>query len=183
MHYVISFTDITELKKYAYKLNYQATHDNLTQLYNRQKLNDELEKEIARQKRYGHPFSLVMFDIDNFKSINDQFGHDVGDIVLKELSLILQKTVRSTDFSARWGGEEFMILLPETDINNALSVANNIRADVESINFGNIMDRNVTISVGVSTFKDGDDKISILKRIDVALYKAKENGKNQVVQL
>ncbi len=181
-HFVVSLTDITELKKYTYELQYQATHDNLTKLYNRQKLNDELNKEIQRELRYGHGFSLIMFDIDDFKAVNDTYGHDIGDEVLIFISKITQKSIRSTDFASRWGGEEFMILLPETNLIDTERIAQNLRKNIENHKFNGIP-KPVTISVGVATYQNNDeDKETIIKNVDIALYKAKENGKNQVVK-
>lgn len=181
-HYVLSFTDITELKNYTYKLQYQATHDNLTKLFNRKKLNDELTKEIEREKRYKHEFSVIMFDIDNFKSINDTYGHDVGDIVLIDVSKITINSVRTTDIPSRWGGEEFMVILPETSISNAMITAENIRKNIESFKFKSLTN-SVTVSLGVVQFdRDIDNKESILKKVDLALYDAKHSGKNKVVK-
>ena len=180
-HYVISFTDITELKKYTNKLKFQATHDNLTKLFNRQKLNDELNNEIARAKRYGNPFSLIMFDIDDFKLINDTYGHDVGDIVLKEIANLLNTSTRQTDIVSRWGGEEFMILCPETTIDKCEQLAQSIRKRIAAHSFTNV-DKSVTISVGVTQFNKDNDKDSTIKEADIALYDAKTNGKDQVVK-
>jgi len=181
-HYVVSFTDITELKKYTYELKYQATHDNLTNLFNRQKLNEDFKKEILREERYKHGLSLIMLDIDDFKSINDTYGHDVGDIVLQEISSIILKSTRQTDIASRWGGEEFMILLPETTLSNSLIIAETLRANVEKCNFKNVS-KTVTISLGVTTFKNGvDTRDTIVKNVDVALYEAKDCGKNKVIE-
>lgn len=181
-HFVVSFTDITELKKYTYELQYQATHDNLTKLFNRQKLNDELNKEIQRDLRYGHGFSLIMFDIDNFKLVNDTYGHDVGDFVLKNISNITLQSIRSTDYASRWGGEEFMILLPETSLDDSEILAQNIRKNIEKFKFDEIPTP-VTISLGVATYESKHkDKEEIIKNVDVALYQAKNSGKNQVIK-
>ncbi len=181
-HYVVSFTDITELQKYNNELQYQATHDNLTKLYNRQKFNDELDKEIIRENRYKHNLSIIMFDIDNFKKINDTFGHDIGDIVLKTIAEISYTSIRVTDIIARWGGEEFIILLPETSIDESLSIAENIRENIAKHYFDAI-DQNVTVSLGVNGFTIGSDyRDSFLKGVDIALYQAKNSGKNRVVQ-
>lgn len=181
-HYVVSFTDITELKRYTYELQYQATHDNLTKLFNRQKLNDELNKEIQRDLRYGHGFALLMFDIDNFKAINDTYGHDIGDQVLIKISKISINSTRTTDISARWGGEEFMILLPETSLEDSAKIAENLRKNIENEKFENIP-KPVTVSIGVAIYeKEHKDKEIIIKNVDLALYKAKHNGKNQVIK-
>lgn len=180
-HYVVSFTDITELKNYTNKLKFQATHDNLTKLYNRQKLNDELNQEIVRFKRYGRAFSLIMFDIDDFKVINDTFGHDVGDEVLIDIAKIVKEHTRQTDIVSRWGGEEFMILSPETNIDNCEAVAQNIRKQIQSYQFKNV-NKTITISVGITQFDETLDKDEVIKQADIALYKAKQNGKDQVVR-
>jgi len=180
-HFVVSFTDITDLKQYTYKLKYQATHDNLTKLFNRQKLNEEFDKEILREERYGHGLSLIMLDIDDFKKINDTYGHDKGDVVLIEISNIILKSIRKTDIAARWGGEEFMVLLPETNLNNSLTIAESIRSNIESFIFSELT-KNVTVSIGVASFQnDTYDKDSIIKYVDIALYNAKNDGKNRVV--
>ena len=180
-HYVVSFTDITQLQEYTYELQYQANHDNLTKLYNRQKFNEELDKEILRENRYQHRLSIVMFDIDDFKIINDTYGHDIGDIVLIKISEIVKHTVRSTDIVARWGGEEFMVLLPETSLDEAKTMAENVRTNVEAISFEEF-DSPVTISLGITEYiVNKDNKDSLLKNVDLALYEAKGSGKNKVV--
>ncbi len=182
IHYVVSFTDITELKQYTHELKYQATHDNLTKLYNRQKLNDDFNKEILREERYKHGLSLIMIDIDDFKQINDTYGHDVGDVVLKEISNIILKFTRKTDIASRWGGEEFMILLPETTLKNSMTIAETLRSNIEKYKFDKI-DGNITISLGVAVFQIGvDNKDTIVKNVDLALYEAKNSGKNRVIQ-
>jgi diguanylate cyclase (GGDEF)-like protein len=172
---------IEQLEERNTVLTYQATHDNLTALSNRQKLNDELDKEILRENRYRHGLSLLMLDIDNFKNVNDTYGHDVGDVVLIELAKILKASIRETDIAARWGGEEFMILLPETLMSDAVKIAQMIRQKVEKFDFEGVP-HNITISIGATHFKVGDNnKDDFIKNADVGLYEAKHNGKNQVV--
>jgi len=181
-HIVISFNDITDLKKYTYELQYKATHDDLTKLYNRNKLNDELTKEIIRENRYTHGLSLIMVDIDDFKKINDNFGHDIGDIVLKDISVLLRNSVRVTDYVARWGGEEFMILLPETEVCDALKIAELMRMNILKHKYS-MLKKSVTVSIGVAQFKVNEDTIeSIVKNVDIAMYEAKKTGKNKVVK-
>jgi len=181
-HYVVSFTDITELQEYTYKLQYKASHDSLTKLYNRQKFNDELNKEILRESRYQHKLSMLMFDIDDFKNINDTYGHDVGDIALIDIANILKNSIRITDFACRWGGEEFMVLLPETPINEAMVIAENIRKNVDDYKLKSV-ELPVTISIGLAEFEVGvDNKDSFIKNVDIALYDAKNSGKNKVVK-
>ena len=181
-HTVISFTDITDLKHYTYELQYKATHDNLTKLFNRDKLNDELDKEIIRENRYVHGLSLLMLDIDNFKQINDTYGHDVGDIVLKDIAKIIHESIRSTDFAARWGGEEFMVLLPETTIDESYKIAEVIRKNIEEYE-NKTLQKTTTVSVGVAQFKVNEDSMdTFVKNVDIAMYEAKQTGKNKVIK-
>ena len=181
-HYVVSFTDITELKEYTYELQYRASHDSLTKLFNRQKLNEELTKEILRENRYQHNLSILMFDIDDFKNINDTYGHDVGDIVLIDLANIVKKTIRATDYAARWGGEEFMVLLPETSIDETSRIANELRENVEKYQPKDIS-LPITISIGVAEFIANENtKDDFIKNVDIALYQAKRAGKNRVIK-
>lgn len=178
-HYVISFTDITELKEKSNLLEYQANHDQLTGLFNRQKFNEIFKKEIKREKRYNNNLSLIIFDIDNFKNFNDDFGHNVGDEVLKIISKVLLENIREHDSVSRWGGEEFLVLLPQTDELGAKNVAEKIRKAIESYKRDDIP-RQITASFGVTRFKENDNETSVLKKADDALYKAKKEGKNRV---
>lgn len=179
-HYVVSFTDITELKEKSNLLEYQATHDQLTGLFNRQKFNEIFLKEIKRDKRYDNALSLIIFDIDNFKSFNDNFGHNVGDEVLKIISEIVLKSVREHDTVVRWGGEEFLVLLPQTEIEGAVKVAEKIRQSIEKYENSKIP-RQITASFGVTKLQKEDDENSVINKADEALYTAKSNGKNLVV--
>ncbi len=181
-HIVISFTDITDLKHYTYELQYKATHDNLTKLFNRQKFNDELSKEIKRECRYEHGLSLLMLDIDDFKKVNDTHGHDIGDIVLKDISKIIQETIRITDYAARWGGEEFMVLLPETALEEAERIAELLRKNIEKYK-NKIVNEIITVSIGVTHFQIKEDTLdTFTKKVDLAMYQAKQTGKNKVVK-
>ena len=181
-HTVISFTDITDLKHYTYELQYKATHDDLTKLFNRNKLNDELDKEITRENRYVHGLSLMMLDIDNFKQINDTFGHDLGDVVLKDISKIIQSSIRTTDYAARWGGEEFLVLLPETSLDEGFQIAELIRQNVELYK-NSALDKITTVSIGVSQFEVNKDTAeTFVKNVDLAMYEAKQTGKNKVIK-
>ncbi len=152
--------------------------DQLTGLYNRRKFKADLREEIVRGVRYGRGFSLIMLDIDHFKSINDEFGHDVGDDVLRRVSTILQDRVRTMDVPCRWGGEEFMVLLPETNDADAVVVAEDLRRRFEAEDFG--LGRPVTCSFGVVEWISGATDDDMTKRVDEALYTSKENGRNQV---
>lgn len=155
-----------------------ATHDYLTKIYNRQMFDDIYKREFNSFVRYKTPMSLILFDIDDFKMINDKYGHDVGDKVLKKLVKIVEKNVRDSDIFARWGGEEFVILMKETTIDVAYEKAQHIRKEIEKHTFGDI--GQVTCSFGVSAPRDEEHPMSIFKDADIALYKAKENGKNRV---
>ena len=179
-YYVFSLTDITELKEKANLLEYQANHDKLTGLYNRNKFDDLYQKEFKRAKRYENDLSVVLFDIDNFKNVNDKYGHQVGDEVLKEISRILQNNVREADICVRWGGEEFLVLLPQTSLDGAKIAAEKIRNAIsqETITDKNL---NITASFGVSIMNKTDNEDSLIARCDILLYEGKTSGKNIVI--
>lgn len=179
-HYVISLTDITEIKEKSNLLEYQASHDQLTGLYNRQKFNEILTKEIKRDKRYKNSLSLILFDIDDFKKFNDDFGHSVGDEVLKVISEVVLNSVREHDTVVRWGGEEFLILVPQTNIEGARNVAEKIRLAIQNHDDGKIP-RQITASFGLAKLAPEDTRDTILEKADEALYKAKAQGKNIVI--
>ncbi len=179
-HYVISLTDITELKEKSNLLEYQSSHDLLTGLYNRQKLHEIFGKEIRRDKRYNHDLSLILFDIDHFKNFNDKFGYNLGNEVLKFVAEIVINNVREHDTTARWGGEEFLILLPETDLNGALKVAEKIKVAIEKFRNEKIP-RNITASFGVTILRKNDTEEKFIKKANLALNKAKSEGRNRVV--
>ncbi len=156
-----------------------AIKDSLTQAYNRYFFNDVLENEIYKESRDNFLFSLSMFDIDNFKQVNDTYGHDIGDNVLKSISNITKKHLRQSDIFARVGGEEFMILFPNTLIEDAAAIAERIRVHIESYNFKSV--EKVTVSIGVIISHPKEGKEELLKRVDMALYEAKNNGRNRVI--
>ncbi len=165
------------------RLREQANRDPLTNMYNRRYFSDMAQKIIALAKRDKEPLSLLMIDIDNFKKINDTYGHSAGDEVIKLLANKLIGLSRESDISARFGGEEFAVILPETDIEHALIFAEKIRIDIEQNRFvyeaGEIC---FTISIGVDEFNPATDRVidSSLNRADEALYEAKKSGKNRV---
>jgi len=178
--YVISLTDITELKEKLNLLEYQASHDDLTGLFNRNKFHNLFGKEIRRALRYTNHLALIILDIDFFKLVNDKYGHQVGDKVLKEVSTIIMYSVREHDIVIRWGGEEFLILLPETDLDGAKIVAEKVRSTIceKKLTEKNL---SVTASFGISIMKDKDTEESIIARADKSLYKAKDSGRNKVI--
>lgn len=155
-----------------------AYHDSLTGIYNRYKFKLLFSNELHRANRYDVVFSFLILDIDHFKRINDVFGHNVGDVVLRELAHLLVDSIRHNDVLARWGGEEFVVLLPETQVANAARFAEKIRALVDSTSFTTV--GHVTISVGVTGYVAGDTLDSLCGRADAALYAAKEQGRNKV---
>jgi diguanylate cyclase (GGDEF)-like protein len=179
-HFVFSFTDITEIKKTSDFFRHKATHDGLTALHNRQYFSELLTNEIHRSKRYNTPFVLVMFDIDHFKQINDSYGHDVGDEVLVNLSSFVKNSLRNTDIFARWGGEEFMILLPETSIENTQEKIEQLRINIANTQLSKQIKNPITVSFGITLFNPKDTKGTLLKRVDVALYNAKAFGRNRL---
>ncbi len=180
-YYVISLTDITQIKQKSNLLEYQANHDQLTGLYNRQKFNDIFTKEMRRCKRYSSFLSVILFDIDNFKTVNDNYGHEAGDDVLRKIANIISVNLRETDSLVRWGGEEFIVLLPETDLQTASSVAEKLLESLSVLTF-NFMPEKITASFGVATLNETDSESSLISRADEMLYKAKRNGKNRVVK-
>ncbi len=179
-YYVFSLTDITKLKEKSNLLEYQASHDKLTGLFNRNRFDELYEKEIKRARRYNNDLSLILFDIDNFKMINDSYGHQTGDEVLKEIAKIILGNVREQDINVRWGGEEFLILLPQTNLLGAFTVANKIRTSIET-NVFTTNSLNITASFGVTQLLENDDESSFIVRSDKFLYEAKKTGKNKVV--
>lgn len=161
------------------RLNYLIRKDKLTSLYNKAYIEEQLDVQCGMVRRYHRECSIIFFDIDHFKRINDNFGHSVGDEVLIAISSLISNHIRSTDMFARWGGEEFLLLLPETGIEEAKIVANKICSLVEQHDFDIV--KKVTISLGVTSVLASDTVLSILNRVDKALYKAKHSGRNQVV--
>jgi diguanylate cyclase (GGDEF)-like protein len=153
--------------------------DHLTQLCNRRKLSEWIAEYHFFFERYGEAYSLIMADIDHFKEVNDTLGHPVGDKVLQEFAEILKKKTRQVDHVARWGGEEFMIVLPKTTFSQAMLIAESIRDEVDSHTFECVGHK--TASFGVVEVTADETLETLLERIDRALYKAKENGRNQVV--
>ena len=175
--------DITEQKTMQEQLELQAHHDYLTGLFNRRHFLEQGQLALAGAKRYDHALSLCMLDIDQFKSINDTRGHQAGDIVLQKLGHILRETLRTVDIIGRMGGEEFAILMPETDLQEAAEIAERLRETVASTNV--ILEAGLplhfSVSIGVTTMKDKEVNMDILiSQADTALYQAKNTGRNKV---
>ncbi len=159
--------------------------DALTGVYNRRFFDEKLPIETNRARRYGHPLSMVMIDIDFFKKFNDTYGHRAGDFVLNSIGQFIKKALRTQDIVCRYGGEEFMVLMPMTRNEDAAMVMSRIRADLQDREFHSPYDNldfNVRISVGISQFPiDGDTPDQVVRAADEALYEAKETGRNRVV--
>ena len=173
---VMDITDIQETKK---KLELLVKTDNLTGIANRYYMNEVLDTKIVEFNRYKEEFFLLMLDIDFFKKVNDSFGHDVGDYVLKEITRLISAEIREGDEFARWGGEEFLLLLPHISVVEASTVAQKLRLLIAEYSFEKTS--NITISIGMTAFKAADTKESLLKRVDDALYEAKDSGRNCLI--
>jgi len=156
-----------------------AITDQLTGLYNRRYILKKLEEEIERAKRYGTGLCVILLDVDNFKSINDEYGHDMGDKVLKGIAHLLKENTRNIDTVGRIGGEEFVIICPGTDVIGGKIVAEKIRGLVEELQVSVLP--KISISVGVAVFRGDENPEELLKKADIALYEAKRSGKNKVV--
>ncbi len=175
---VVNIVDNTENRLLQEELKRISQTDPLTKIYNRSKFNDALEREIERIKRKYSDLSVLLFDIDFFKKINDTYGHDVGDDVLKKITALVSQNIRINDVFARWGGEEFIILLPLTDICNASLLADKLRVLISSHSMGKA--GKISCSFGVSSYRMGEPIESFIKRADEGLYKSKRNGRNRV---
>lgn len=156
-----------------------ATKDALTGAYNRNYFTDAFDKKASESRRTGNPFSIILLDVDHFKSINDQYGHLKGDYVLKEIASILKENLRESDVVCRWGGEEFIVLCLNTDLEKANIVSEKLRRAIETQKFKGVY--RITVSVGVTQWLEDDKRDTVLKRVDNSLYLAKLTGRNKVV--
>ena len=171
--------DVTTEKRLQEELQHLATSDGLTGLYNRRYLDTSLAKELGRSQRYGHGMSIIMFDVDHFKRFNDEHGHDQGDRVLHFISSIVKKQIRNLDIPCRYGGEEFLIILPETNHECALGIAERVRQKIESTELDSLK---VTVSIGVASYPPVivENYQQFIEAADKALYEAKNAGRNCV---
>lgn len=159
------------------ELEKQANTDPLTGIFNRRKFMQVASHELNRFKRHKHMFAILMLDIDDFKNVNDNFGHDAGDKVIKKVAKLIQEETRDSDCFARWGGEEFIIMLPESDLSGRCILAEKVINLINCYQFDHA--ERVTVSIGVTSSIESDDNIDeIIKRADHALYEAKDSGKN-----
>ena len=171
-----------ELRAKMIEAHRQAATDTVTGLPNRLAYDERLEQEYARWKRFGEPLTLLVWDIDDFKRINDRFGHHAGDKALRIIGQSLLLGLRETDFVARFGGEEFVMLLTGTNSDDAMKVAEAVRLEVKESGIHSVGNRvEVTISCGMSQFAQGDTPMDVFARADRALYEAKRAGKDCIV--
>ena len=181
---VISQMKLSEIKDINQTLEQMTNHDSLTSLYNRIYAENQIEFEFNKAKRYGNIFSIVFFDIDRFKKINDTYGHLAGDEVLIKISETVKNQLRSSDILGRYGGEEFLILLPETNLESASALSQRVRHKIENTTtYFQKTPIKVTVSLGVVQFRpDIKNYLQMIHEADVALYHSKQNGRNAVTQ-
>ncbi len=160
------------------KLDLMAHTDKLTGTVNRHRGIELLEHEIKRAKRYEHPFSIIYFDIDHFKKINDTYGHATGDTVLIKATETIKRNLRATDTLIRWGGEEFMILLPETTLSDAIHLAKKLREYLEMRSAD--IPVPITASFGIASWEEGQSLDTLIHRADTKMYEAKTLGRNRI---
>lgn len=170
--------DITTEKEKTIALEFLSQKDPLTKLYNRLKIDQCLYEEVYRFKQHTIPVSIIFLDIDNFKDINDTFGHFQGDEVLVEIAEILKSNTCETDLISRWGGDEFLIICTDTNLKQTINIAKKLREKIETSDRFKIP--TVTVSIGVTEFNKDDNLDSFLKRADKALYSSKAKGRNTV---
>ncbi|MCK4737837.1 MAG: cache domain-containing protein [Sulfurimonas sp.] len=168
----------TELEKIKDDFEKLATTDALTKIHNRYSLMNMISVEISRSHRYDTPLSIIMYDVDFFKKVNDTYGHDIGDIVLISLSNLVKKNLRDIDIIGRYGGEEFLIILPNTVLDDAQLFAERLRKEVDEYSFETV--DNITVSIGIAELQPNEDEDQLFKRVDKLLYKSKNGGRNKI---
>ena len=177
--YLLTFNDITKLERDKSNIKKLAELDPLTQIYNRVKLNEMFRTIFFNAKKYNINVTMILFDIDHFKQINDNYGHNIGDKVLRELSSLVRGLLREEDIFARWGGEEFVVVLNGVSLKETTRLASHLREEIEKFPFDVV--EHVTCSFGVTQFTQTDTEALFFERVDEALYEAKERGRNRVV--
>ncbi len=178
-YYIVTMTDVTTISVRSLEYEHDANFDSLTQIYNRNMFNRLIEKKIYEARLQKSSFVFVMFDIDFFKKVNDTYGHLAGDSVLKEITALTKEHIRANDIFARWGGEEFVIVL-DTDIKKGLEIAEGLRKNIECKEFAIV--KNITCSFGITEFREKDSLNRMINRADESLYEAKSSGRNRVCQ-
>ncbi|WP_186843670.1 sensor domain-containing diguanylate cyclase [Acetobacterium tundrae] len=177
-HVLIIIKDISERRRLEEEIKRLSITDKLTQVYNRIIIDEILEKELDRSERTERPFAIILVDIDSLKMVNETYGNQIGDTVLVEYAKIIKENVRSIDIVGRWNGEEFLILLPDTDKNGAEILAEKLRAMMDDFNFTKV--GKLTASFGIAAYKNDLLPANIVSRADSALNTAKDKGRNQI---
>lgn len=177
-HYVALQRDVTERERLLEMLRHQALFDGLTGALNRAETQRLLSKEVQGACRYNGLLSMIMFDIDCFKAVNDEYGHNAGDEILRRIAEAVRPRMRTTDHFGRWGGEEFVVILPQTGLDGAKILAEDLRARIEALAFNDGL--KVTASFGVAERIDETEETALIDRADQALYASKDGGRNQV---
>ena len=177
-HIVVSFSEITSIVDRKRQYLKDAHTDELTQIHNRTKFNIVFTQTLEKFQQEDISFSIILMDIDHFKKINDRYGHLIGDTILKKFATLIQKNIADKNSLSRWGGEEFVLLLPNCNINDAKDIAEKLRLLIETYDFG--VEKKLTCSFGVAKVNKGDSTKSLFQRVDNALYKAKNSGRNSV---
>jgi diguanylate cyclase (GGDEF)-like protein len=167
-----------ELKRKNKRLQESSVTDSLTRLYNHRHIIERLQEHVSASDRYQRHLSVMMFDIDFFKKVNDTYGHPFGDEVLEQVSKTLRQEIRTVDIAGRYGGEEFLVVMPETDLSEALVIAERVRLAMEALTWKHPI--TLTISAGVAMWQKGENASELISRADTLLYKAKEGGRNLV---
>lgn len=170
---------VDELYSMTNALEEKASKDTLTGINNRENFEDIFGIQITNAHQYSQPLSLIIFDVDHFKAVNDTYGHQMGDLILRDMVELVARNLKKGDVFARWGGEEFVILTPSTDIAGASNLAENLRMLVQSHRF-NGLDEKITLSFGIAQLDENDDKKTLFQKADAALYEAKKKGRNRV---
>lgn len=177
-HSIVTFSEITSIVEEKYQYMHDAHTDELTQIGNRTRFNILLDNALRRTKKEKNNLGIILLDIDNFKHVNDTYGHAFGDKVLKNFATLILDNIRAEDSFSRWGGEEFVLLLSDTTLKNTKNMAENLRMIIEKYDFG--IHKKLTSSFGITISHDMDTSKSLFARVDKALYSAKHNGKNRV---
>ncbi len=176
---IVGYRLIDSQEKLTDRIKRISEEDYLTKLSNRRKIHEIMENEIARSKRYNSTFAIILLDIDHFKITNDKFGHNTGDHMLVEISDVIRETIRESDVASRWGGEEFLVFCPHTNVDGAFALAEKLRTNIEKNEFEEVGYK--TASFGVTQVEHADSVERLISRADEALYSAKNSGRNMVL--
>ena len=186
---IVNYRDITErkraedvLKESEKKYRELSIIDDLTQLYNSRHFHAQIEIEIERSNRYGHPLTLLLLDLDKFKKFNDKYGHIEGDYVLSQLGQVIKRCLRETDSAYRYGGEEFTIMLPMTKSEEGIVTAKRIQTELRKEAFSPVLGQevNITVSIGFAQYKTKEEMKAFVQRVDKLMYQAKKDGRNRI---